>query len=73
VSLEIEIPDNLGPEEAVDVCGGGDLVAGPQLLGDAGAAEELATLQDQNLDAGSGQVGGGHQTVVTTADNDEVI
>ena len=57
---------------AVDAMGG-DFGPMVPVEGAVRAAEELATLQDQNLDAGSGQVGGGHQTVVTTADNDEVI
>jgi hypothetical protein len=71
--LQIEVADNLGPEEAVDVCCCRNLEAGPQLLGDAGAAQNLSALQHQDLDTGFGQVRGSHKTVVTAADNDEVV
>ncbi len=73
VPLEIEIPDDLGPEQAVDVGGRGHLEAGPQLLGDAGAAQHFAALEYQHFDPGPGEVRGGDQTVVATADNDEVV
>ena len=73
VPLELEVADDLGPQQAVDVGGGGDLVAGPDLLGDAGAAEDFAPLEHEHLHAGPGQVGGGHQTVVAAADDDEIV
>src|SRR5213593_5206987 len=44
VPRELELADDLGPEQAVHVRRRGDLVARPHLLGDARAAEHLAAL-----------------------------
>src|SRR5262249_17647231 len=43
------------------------------LLGDGRPAHDVATLQDEDLLAGLGQVGGVHQPVVTRSDDDGVV
>src|SRR5262249_43469788 len=48
-------------------------VAGEQLLGDAGAAEEVAPLEYGHPEPGAGKVAGGHQAVVAAADYHRVI
>jgi hypothetical protein len=73
VTLQLQVADDLGPEETVDVGGGGDLVAGPHFLGDAGATQHLAALQYQHLEALSGQIGGGHEAVVASTDDYEIV
>src|SRR5262249_2994316 len=52
---------------------GRDLVAGPGLLGHRGAADVRPALENQHLEPAGRQVGGGHQTVVTAADDDRVV
>ena len=73
VPLELEIPDDLGTEQTVDVARGGDLEAGPQFFGDRAAAEQLAALQHQHRAAGAGEVGGGDEAVMASADDDGVV
>ena len=46
---------------------------GPQLLGDRGAADEVAALEDEHLQAGLGEVGAVDQAVVAAADDDRVV
>jgi hypothetical protein len=42
-------------------------------LGNCRAAHNLAPFNHQRLQAGPGEVAGGHQAVVTAADNDDVV
>ncbi len=67
-----QVADDRRVEEAVDVRGGGDLVAGKRLLGDAGAADDVAPLEHEHTPAGSRQVAGRDQPVVPGADDDRV-
>ena len=46
--------------------------AGPQLLGHARAADDVAALEDLHVEPGARQVGGGDQAVVAGADDDRV-
>src|SRR5439155_25985912 len=46
--------------------------SGGDLLGDAGAADQAAALQDADPEAGAGEEPRGHQTVVPAADDDDV-
>ena len=48
-----------------------EAVAG-ELLGHQGAAGLVASLDDEDLGAGLGQIGGRRQAVVTRADNDDI-
>ena len=73
VPLEVEVADDLGAEEAVDVGRGRDLEPGPELLGDAGAAQQVAALEHQRLEAGPGRVGRRDEAVVPAADDDQIV
>jgi len=73
VGGQIQLADDLGPEEADDVGEDGELEAGEELLGDGRAADEVALLQNERLLAGAGQIGSGDQSVVAAADDDGVV
>ena len=73
MTFQFEIPDDLRAQEAVDVRRGRHLEPGPQLLGGTGAAQNLAAFEDHNLKAGPGGIGRGDESVVPTADNDQVV
>ena len=69
---QLQVADDRRMEQAVDVGGGRDLVAGEGLLGDAGAADDIPPLEHQHALPGARQVAGGHQSVVPGADHDRV-
>ena len=71
--LELEVRDDLRLQHRDDVGGAGDAPSRPEFLGDAGAAEDRAALEDQHAYPGAREVGGGRQAVVTPADHDRVI
>ncbi len=73
VSLQLEVPNDLGTEEAVDIGRSGDLAAGPDLLGHAGSAQHFTALEHQHFDAGAGGVRRCHEPVVATTDDDEIV
>src|SRR5207237_7452413 len=70
---EVQVADNRRVKEAVDVRGGRDLEAGEGLLGDAGAADDVAALKHQDAQAGAGEVAGSHEPVVPGTDQDGVV
>ena len=70
---QVQVADDLRVEEAVDVGSGGDLEAGKRLLGDAGAPDDVAPLEDQHAEPGPRQVAGGDQPVVPGSDDDRVV
>ena len=63
--LQLEVCGDLRPQEAEQVGGAGETVAGHQLLGDGGTAHQVTSLQHTRLHALRLQVGGAYQTVVT--------
>ncbi len=73
VGRQVEIADDLRPEEADDIGEDGEFKAGEDLLGDGCATHQIALFQDQCLFAGAGQVGGGHKPVVPAAYDDGVV
>ena len=70
---QLELADDLGAEQADDVARDAEPEAGEDLLGDRGAAEHVALLEDERLQAGPGEVGGADEPVVTAADDDRVV
>ena len=72
VAVQLELANDLRTQQAVDVRGGRDLVARPDLFGDAGAADQLAPLEHHAL-ARARQIGRGHERVVPGADEDDVV
>jgi hypothetical protein len=70
--LQAQVAHHLRLEHRDDVGRARDAVAGPQLLGDAGAAEDVAALEDAHAHAGAREVRARGQPVVAAADDDRV-
>ena len=73
VARQVEVPDDLGPQERDDVGADRELEAGEDLLGHRRAAEDVAPLEDEDLLAGAREVGGVDQAVVAASDDDDVV
>ena len=73
VSRQIEVADDLRPQQRHDVRADRELEAGKDFFGDGGAAEHVAPLEHEDLPARAREVGGGGQPVVASADDDGVI
>src|SRR4029079_11962140 len=72
VTSETESPLRLGQKQRRNVRGRRDLVAGPQLLRDAGPAGEAARLDHGDLVPRLGEERRAHAAVVARADDDDV-
>ena len=70
---ELELLDDVGPQQAQRVRERREVEARDELLGDRRAADEVAPLEDQRLQAGLGEVGAVDQAVVAAADDDRVV
>ena len=70
---EAQVAHDLLAEEAVDVGCRRDLEAGKGFLGHAGPADQVATLEHEDPQPGTGQVARRHQAVVARADDDRVV
>ena len=73
VGAEVDVADDLGPQHARDVGGGGGPTAGGDLLGHAAAAHDLAALDHQGAQAGAAEVDGRGQAVVARPHHDRVV
>ena len=73
VPRQVEVADDLGPQQAHDVGEHRELEAREDLLGHRGAADQRAPLEHQRLAARARQVGRGDQAVVAAADDDRVV
>lgn len=73
VAVERELADDARSQQAADVARRRDLEAGPRFFRHAGAAEHVATLEHQDLEARPGQVRRGDQPVVAGTDHDDVV
>ena len=62
-----------GPEQADDVAEDREAEAREELLGDGGAAEHVALLEDEGLQPGAGEVGRADEAVVAATDDDGVV
>ncbi len=70
---ELQVLDDLRPQEREGVRERGEPEAGTQLLGDGGATDEVSPLQDQGPQAGFREVGAVDEAVVAAADDDGVV
>ena len=70
---QLELVDDFGRHQGEDVGEGRDRIAWPGMLADGGATQHGAPLQDERRQARPPQVGGGHQAVVATANDDRVV
>ena len=73
VPRQFEVADDLGPQQADHVRELGEAVAREDLLGDRGAADDVAPLEHHDLLARAREVGAGDQAVVARADDDRVV
>ena len=69
---ELEIADDLGPEQALHICRRGDLEAWPELLGDTSAPDQLPALEDEHPTARPCEVRGRHQPIVPGTHDENV-
>ena len=70
---QLEIADDLGPQQRDDVAEHAEPEAGEQLFGHRGAAEDMPLFQDERLQAGASEVGGADEPVVAAADDHRVV
>jgi hypothetical protein len=70
---QLEVGDDLRLERREHVRRSRDALAGPQLLGHARAAEDVARLEDAHAQTGAREVGGRGEAVVPAADDDRVV
>jgi hypothetical protein len=70
---QLEVGDDLRLEHRDHVRRSRDALAGPQLLGHARAAEDVARLEDAHAQTGAREVGGRGEAVVPAADDDRVV
>ena len=73
MARQVELADDLRPQQRHDVRADRELEAGEDLLGDRGAAEHVPALEHEHLAARARQVGGAGQPVVAAADDDRVV
>ena len=71
--FELHVRSNIGTEGADGVREGGGSKAGMKFFGDGAAAYEFAALEDQRPEAAFGEVEGGDERIVTTADEDYTL
>ena len=70
---QLEVVDDVRPEQAQGIREGREPEARVELLGDGRATDERAALEDQRLEPGLGQVGAVDQAVVAATDDDRVV
>src|SRR5713101_1593881 len=73
VTGQVEIADDLRPQKRHDVRAHRELKSRADFFGTGRAGQDVAALEHENFPAGLGQVGGGGQTVVASADDDYVV
>ena len=73
MARQVEVADDLGPQQRDDVGADRELEAGEDLFGDRGAAEHVPPLEDEHLLPGPREVGGVDEAVVPAADDDDVV
>jgi hypothetical protein len=71
--VEAHVAPDRAAQHAQHVGAAGAVEAGGELLGDAGAADDVAPLEHQRAHPRSRQVEGGDEAVVATADDDRAV
>ena len=71
-AVQVEVADDLRPQQRERVGARRGADAGPQLLGHACAADDVAPLEDLDVEAGPGEVRRGDEAVVAGTDHDRV-
>ena len=73
MARQVELADDLGPQQRDDVRADGEAEAREDLFRDRGAAEDMTALEDEHGSAGPGQIGSGGQTVMAAANDNDVV
>ena len=69
----LEFPFDFRQQQTHDVSGGGNPVAGPRLLGDSAAADDVTSFDDENFPSGTREEVSADEAVVTGSDDDAVV
>ncbi len=72
VAGQFEVGDDTRVEQAADVRGDRDAISRPHLLGDGGAAEDIAAFEDDRSQSGTRTVRRGDEPVVPATDDRDV-
>jgi hypothetical protein len=70
---QVELADDLGPQERDDVGADRELESREDLFGHRRAAEHVAPLEDEDLLSGAREVRGVDEAVVPASDDDDVV
>src|ERR1051326_6250419 len=73
VTLQLQITNNLGTKQAVDIAPGGDFKPGPDSSGTHAPSEKSRPSKDETLLSRTGKISSRDQAVVTRANNDGVV
>ena len=73
VAREIEVADDLRPQQRHHVRADGELESGEDFFGAGSAAENVAAFEHQNFLSGALEIRGIDEAVVAAADNDYVV
>ena len=72
VPRQVELADDLRPQQRHDVRADGELEAGEDLFGDRGAADHVPALEHEHLASRAREIRGSGEAVVPAADDDHV-
>src|SRR6266508_887946 len=73
VPRQVQLADDLGPQQRDDVGRDGKMEAREDLFGDRRSAQDVSPLEHENLATRSREVGRVNETVVPTPDDDDVV
>ena len=71
--LELHVRGDVGTQRADGVGESGGAEAGMEFFGDGAATDEFAALENKGLESTFGEIEGGDERVVTTADEDYTL
>src|SRR3954464_11485905 len=72
VTMQLHVTQYIGAHRPAGVCQGGTAEAQRDLFRHSAAADYIAALQNERLMSRFGEIEGGHQAVVSAADDDHV-
>ena len=73
MTRQLQLPNDLGAQQAHHVGKFREAIAGKDFLGHGGAADDVAAFQDHHLLPGARQIGAGDEAVVARTDHDRIV
>src|SRR6266850_8039833 len=73
MSRKIKLTNDLGPQQRNHIGTNGELEPGKNFVSDSGSTQHMTALEHQHLLTRTREIGSVHQSVVATADNDDVV